>query len=115
MTVNWKQLVNVAEVTVLSAVAAFLGAVSEIPGGSFDAKHLAAAGVGVLTGLAWKLSGVVSAAISPTLSSSAPTRTPAPTAGTALLSPPDQTAMSGPAPLPVPPVPAAGSVAPPLG
>lgn len=85
---NIKQLVSVAEATVLTTVASFLAAVAQIPGASFDGKHLAAAGIGALTAFAYKMSGVINgfvgatepapAAPSPVLQPSTP-QIPAPT------------------------------------
>lgn len=60
---NLKQLAAITETTVLSAVAAFLAAVSQLSGPAFDLKHLQAAGVAALVALAYKMSAVLNAAV----------------------------------------------------
>lgn len=92
---NIKQIVVVVEATVLSAVAAFLGSVSQLSGSTFDGKHLAAAGVGALIALAYKMSAVLNqvvAAVQPPAAAAAPAAPvptpPTPTPQTAAPQPP---------------------------
>ena len=92
---NLKQLVAVAEATALSAVAAFLGSVSQLSGSTFDAKHLAAAGVGALIALAYKMSAVLNGVVA---------AVPAPAAAVAPVAPaPVPPAPTPETPLPQPP------------
>lgn len=79
MKINWVVLLRTVEVTVVASVAGFLGSIGSTTGGSFDAKHLKAAGLAALIGLAYKLSGVLSAWLSG-LPNPSPTPVPLPPA-----------------------------------
>jgi hypothetical protein len=69
MNINWKQLLNVTETTAVSALAAFLAALTQ-SGATLDAKHLEAAAIGALIGFGYKMSGILSVFVTSTSSSS---------------------------------------------
>jgi hypothetical protein len=69
MNINWKQLLNVTETTAVSALAAFLAALTQ-SGATLDAKHLEAAAIGALIGFGYKMSGILSVFVTSTSSTS---------------------------------------------
>ena len=56
--VPWKALLSSMEWTVLTAIGTFLGSL-QFAGGSFDGKHLAAAGIGALTAFGYQMIGIL--------------------------------------------------------
>lgn len=56
--VPWKALLASMEWTALTAIGTFLGSL-QFAGGSFDGKHLAAAGIGALTAFGYQMSGIL--------------------------------------------------------